>query len=65
MCPHDWGKKIILGNLKKEKLIDIWFKEKSIKIRNALTNSNRNFSPCNVCDVEGTLMGKKNAQYFK
>ena len=44
---------------------DIWFKEKSIKIRNALTNSNRNFSPCNVCDVDGTLMGKKNAQYFK
>ncbi len=65
MCPHDWGKKIILGNLKNEKLIDIWFKKKSIKIRSALTNSNRNFSPCNVCDVDGTLMGKKNAEYFK
>ena len=22
MCPHDWGKKIILGNLNKEKLVD-------------------------------------------
>ena len=65
MCPHDWGKKIILGNLKKEKLIDIWFKDKSIKIRNILVNSNRNFSPCNVCDVDGTLMGKTNAEYFK
>ena len=59
MCPHDWGKKIILGNLKKEKLLDIWFKEKSIKIRKILTNKNRNFSPCNVCDVDGTLMGEK------
>ena len=65
MCPHDWGKKIILGNLKKEKLIDIWFKDKSIKIRNILVNSNRNFSPCNVCDVDGTLMGKTNAEYFR
>ena len=65
MCPHDWGKKIILGNLKKEKLLDIWFKDKSIKIRKILTNRNRNFSPCNVCDVDGTLMGEKNAQYFK
>ena len=65
MCPHDWGKKIILGNLKKEKLIDIWFKDKAIKIRNILVNSNRNFSPCNVCDVDGTLMGKTNAEYFK
>jgi hypothetical protein len=53
-----------LGNLKKEKLIDIWFKDKSIKIRNILVNSNRNFSPCNVCDVDGTLMGKTNAMYF-
>ena len=30
--PHDWRKKIILGNLKEENLIDIWFKEKSMKI---------------------------------
>ena len=65
MCPHDWGKKIILGNLKTEKLIDIWFSNKSMKIRNILVNSNRNFSPCNVCDVEGTLMGEINANYFK
>ena len=25
MCPHDWGKKIILGNLNKDKFLDIWF----------------------------------------
>jgi len=42
-----------------------WFKDKAIKIRNILVNSNRNFSPCNVCDVDGTLMGKTNAEYFK
>ena len=65
MCPHDWGKKIILGNLKKENLLDIWFSDKSMKIRKRLVNSNRKFQPCNVCDVEGTLMGKANSQYFK
>ena len=64
MCPHDWGKKIILGNLNKEKLIDIWFKKKSLSIRKMLNSSNRNFSPCNVCDVDGTLMGKKNSTFF-
>ena len=64
MCPHDWGKKIILGNLKKENLLDIWFKKKSMKIRSMLGKSNRKFSPCNVCDVDGTLMGKTNAMYF-
>ena len=64
MCPHDWGKKIILGNLNKDKLIDIWFSKKSMKIRKMLNNSNRNFSPCNVCDVEGTFMGEKNSTLF-
>ena len=64
MCPHDWGKKIILGNLNNENLIDIWFSQRSIRIRKMLNSSNRNFSPCNVCDVEGTFMGKKNSQYF-
>ena len=65
MCPHDWGKKIILGNLTKEKMFDIWFSKKSMKIRKMLNSSNRNFSPCNVCDVVGTFMGEKNSSYFK
>ena len=54
ICPHDWGKKIILGNLNNEKFIDIWFNKKSMSIRKMLNKSNRNFAPCNVCDVEGT-----------
>ena len=64
MCPHDWGKKVILGDLKKEKLIDIWFSKRFMSIRKMLNKSNRNFKPCNVCDVEGTFMGKKNSEYF-
>ena len=64
ICPHDWGKKIILGNLNKENFLDIWFNEKALYLRKKLNNSNRNFSPCNVCDVEGTLIGEKNSKYF-
>lgn len=64
MCPHDWGKKVILGNLNKENLTEIWFSKKSMQIRKMLNKSNRNFTPCNVCDVEGTFMGEKNAGYF-
>ena len=64
MCGHDWGKKVILGNLNKEKLLDIWFSKRSMRIRKMLNKSNRNFTPCNVCDVEGTFMGKKNSKYF-
>ena len=64
MCPHDWGKKIILGNLMQNSILDIWFSEKSLRIRKQLGSKNRNFSPCNVCDVDGTLMGQKNSEYF-
>ena len=64
MCPHDWGKKVILGNLNNEKFLDIWFNKKSMNVRKMLNNSNRNFTPCNVCDVEGTFMGEKNSSYF-
>ena len=64
MCPHDWGKKLILGNLKKEKLVDIWFSKKSMRLRKMLNKSNRNFAPCNVCDVDGTMMGETNSKFF-
>jgi len=64
MCPHDWGKKVILGDLNKEKLKDIWFSKRFMGIRKMLNKSNRNFKPCNVCDVEGTFMGEKNSKYF-
>ena len=36
-----------------------------MRIRKNLVNRNRKFQPCNVCDVEGTLMGEVNSQYFK
>ncbi len=65
ICPHDWGKKIILGNLKFQSFEEIWFGKKAINIRKTLIKSNRNFSPCNVCDVKGTLMGAKNAEFYK
>ncbi len=64
MCPHDWGKKVILGNLNKESFTEIWFSKRAMKYRKMLIKSNRNFKPCNVCDVEGTFMGKKNSDYF-
>ena len=29
-----------------------------------LNKSNRNFAPCNVCDVDGTMMGETNSKFF-
>jgi len=65
MCPHDWGKKNILGNLNNESFKNIWLSKISKNSRNRLLASNRNFSPCDVCDVKGTLIGAKHAQAWK
>ena len=65
MCSHDWGKKNILGNLKKQNFIDIWTSEKSNKARKKLFNSKRDFSPCNVCDAKGDLIGNIHSEAWK
>lgn len=62
MCPHDWGKKMILGNLKNETFMQIWTAIKAKEIRYKLKTGNRNFSPCDVCDVKGTLIGKDHSE---
>jgi radical SAM protein with 4Fe4S-binding SPASM domain len=64
MCPHDWGKKIILGNLKDSTFREIWLSKKAISFRKKLNQAKRNFSPCNVCDVNGELIGKKHAKVW-
>lgn len=59
MCPHDWGKKRILGNIKNNKFSEIWYSPRYQLVRERLGNGDRRFSPCDVCDVTGTLMGGK------
>lgn len=61
MCPHDWGKKRILGNLEKDSFKEIWLSKISIETRKQLIKSDRKIAPCNKCDVTGTLIGKKHA----
>ena len=65
MCSHDWGKKNILGNLKKEKIMDVWLSDNAMTSRKNLANGNRGFSPCDVCDAGGTLIGENHVQAWK
>ena len=63
MCPHDWGKKIILGNLMQNSILDIWFSEKSLRIRKQLGGKIEIFSvQCLRC--EWNVNGTKNSEYF-
>ena len=53
------------GIISKENFIDIWLNQKFSQARENLSKSNRNFSPCDLCDVKGTLMGKKHVDAWK
>ena len=64
MCSHDWGKKMIMGNISKNSIEEIWNSKKFNFARKKLNNADRNFSPCNVCDVKGNLIGNKHAEYW-
>lgn len=65
MCSHDWGKKNILGNLNKNTFMEIWLSENAKKSRFNLANSDRGFSPCDVCDVKGSLIGESHAKAWQ
>lgn len=57
LCPHDWGKKLIAGDLRAQHIVDIWTGQLMTGIRRRLGAGNRRFAPCDVCDVEGTRQG--------
>lgn len=62
LCPHDWGKKLIVGNLTGENIIDVWTGAVLTSVRKRLGDADRAFAPCNRCDVLGTRQG---AEHFK
>ena len=64
-CSHDWGKDLTMGNLNKQSIFEIWTGKKFTLARKNLLNANRNFSPCNVCNVRGGLIVTKGSKSLK
>jgi len=65
VCPNDWQHSYCVGNIQHSSIIDIWNGEKFKKIRLKLINNNREGSPCNSCDVDGTLYAKLHFKAWK
>ncbi|KJU81327.1 radical SAM protein [Candidatus Magnetobacterium bavaricum] len=65
LCPHDWSKKLVLGNVDRENIWEIWNNDILKKIRLMLVNNNRNFSPCIKCDVYGNLIGRESFEAWQ
>jgi radical SAM protein with 4Fe4S-binding SPASM domain len=65
LCPHDWHKKLIIGNLNESSLCEIWKSKKMLEVRRLLGNKDRNFEPCNKCNIDGTFKGEEAFGYWK
>ena len=62
MCPHDWGKKRVVGNLLRQSFMEIWSGIMLETARRRLQKGDRGFTPCDVCDVKGAMMGERQVE---
>ena len=65
LCANDWSKSRVFGNVNEQKFSDIWLSDEFNKHRKHLMETRKGLSPCNKCDVLGTMRGEKNYKIFK
>jgi radical SAM protein with 4Fe4S-binding SPASM domain len=61
LCPQDWQRRVTMGNMMQKHIFDIWDGKIMNKFRKELILGKRKNSPCNLCNAEGTILGKKHA----
>ncbi len=72
LCCHDWKEKVVVANLKDDSLHNIWHESFREYREELIKNNRKNISPCNKCNVNGTLniytkreSGKQHFNFFK
>jgi len=56
-CSNDWGRQIVVGNVVKQHVRDVWMSEEMLEVRRRLAVGDRSHSPCSSCSVHGILHG--------
>ena len=65
LCEQDWAKVTNQHNIHTTSIRDFWI-SKLKSYRDNLINGNRHLqSPCNACDINGTVNGKESFEIFK
>ena len=57
LCVQDWNKRIKLGNLNFQTLLEVWHSSELAKWRRRLIEGRRSKLPCSGCNTDGTLHG--------
>ncbi len=58
LCVHDWNKKIRMGNITLDSMLNVWQSKNFDKYRSILKKGKRVLPPCSSCNTNGTLQGK-------
>ena len=65
LCPQDWQRRRAMGNMMQEKIFEIWTGKIIEKYRKKLLEGKRCYSPCTLCNAEGTVLGQNHANAWK
>ena len=58
LCCQDWKRAGNINmNINTQTIEDIWFSDQLNRYREKLSQSNRSLTPCNACNINGTLNG--------
>jgi len=59
LCPQDWQRRVTMGNIMQKSFFEIWTGSTLNKFRKCHIKGDRSMSPCNTCNADGTVYGKK------
>jgi len=65
LCPQDWQRRVTMGNMMQENIMNIWNGKILTKFRKNLLKGKRNCAPCNACNAEGTVLGYNHAKTWE
>ncbi len=65
LCPQDWQRRVSMGNMMQESILDIWTGNAITNVRKNLINGKRCSKPCSDCNAEGTIFGKNHVGAWK
>ena len=62
LCPQDWQRRVTMGNIMQKSFFDIWNGKILNKFRTLHLKGDRSQSPCNSCNANGMVYGKKHSK---
>jgi len=65
LCVQDWNKKVKMGNVAYDSLLDIWMSNGFRKYRKILKKGKRIMPPCVECNTNGTLHGMNHIERWE